>query len=106
MIILAKINVTKIDKSKLFKGEKGTYLDIVLVETPDSKYADDYMVVQSVSKEEREKGVKGAILGNAMIVGQKPAAPAPQSGGRYGPEPTRPAAAPRAQENLDEEVQF
>lgn len=74
-MILAKINVTKIDKAKLFKGEKGTYLDICLIETPNGAYDQDYMVVQSVSKEERAAGVKGAILGNARIIGQKPQAP-------------------------------
>ena len=63
-MITGKIDVTKIDKAKLFKGEKGTYLDIVLIETPDSKYG-DYMIVQGVSKEERLAGKKGEILGNA-----------------------------------------
>lgn len=58
-----KIDVTKIDINKLFKGEKGTYLDIVLIPTPESQYG-DYMIVQSVSKEERRKGIKGAILGS------------------------------------------
>ncbi len=75
-MITAKINVTKIAKERLFKGEKGTYLDLVLVETPDSQYGDDYVIYQSVSKEEREKGVKGAILGNGKIRGGKAAAPA------------------------------
>lgn len=72
-MITAKIDVTKIDKSKLFKGEKGTYLDICLIETPNNAYGDDYMVTQGVSKEDRDKGVKGAILGNAKIRGSKPA---------------------------------
>lgn len=58
-----KIDVTKIDKNRLFKGEKGTYLDIVLIPTPENQYG-DYMIVQSVTKEEKEKGVKGNILGS------------------------------------------
>lgn len=65
-MLTAKLDVTKIDKSKLFKGAKGTYLDLVLIETPNSEYG-DYMICQSVSKEERDKGVKGAVLGNAKI---------------------------------------
>lgn len=69
-MIIAKIDVTKIDKSKLFKGAKGTYLDIAMFETPTSKFG-DYMIVQSVSKEEREAGKKGAIIGNAKIMGGK-----------------------------------
>lgn len=71
MTITAKIDVTKIEKARLFKGAKGTYLDVVLIETPESQYG-DYMIVQSVTKEEREQGIKGPILGNAKIIGQKP----------------------------------
>lgn len=80
-MITIKLNVLAIEKSRLFKGAKGTYLDAVLIETPQSQYG-DYMIVQSVTKEEREQGIKGPILGNAKIVGQKPvqqqaAAPSP-----------------------------
>lgn len=64
-MIIAKLDVSKIDKSKLYKGEKGTYLELVLMETKDDKYGNDFMVVQGVTKEDREAGVKGAILGNA-----------------------------------------
>lgn len=69
-MISLKIDVTKIDKSKLFNGKQGTYLDAILIETPNNQYGDDYMIVQSVSKEEREQGIKGAILGNARKFGQ------------------------------------
>lgn len=75
-MITGKIDVTKITKSRLFKGAKGTYLDIVLIETPNSQYG-DYMIVESVTKEEREAGKKGPILGNAKILGQR--APQQQS---------------------------
>lgn len=77
-MITAKINVLAIDKAKLFKGERGLYLDICLIETPNSSYGDDYMVTQSVSKEDREKGIKGAILGNAKIRGGSQKAPVAQ----------------------------
>lgn len=66
-MIRAKINVTKIDKSKLFKGQKGTYLDIALIETPNNEFG-DYMVVQELSREERLAGKKGPILGNAKKI--------------------------------------
>jgi hypothetical protein len=66
-IMQARIDVSKIDKSKLYNGKKGIYLDIVLIPTPNSKYA-DFMIVQSVSKEDREKGIKGNILGNAADI--------------------------------------
>jgi hypothetical protein len=67
-IIKLKINCSKIVKERLFKGEKGTYLDATLVPVSNSQYGDDYMITQDVSKEEREQGVKGAILGNAKIL--------------------------------------
>ena len=86
--IVVKINTAKIDKSRLFKGEKGTYLDIVLIETPDDQYGNSHMVVQSVTKEERQAGVKGAILGNAKTLGQRPQAPAPAPAAQH----ARPAA--------------
>jgi hypothetical protein len=65
-IIRLQINCSKIEKARLFKGEKGTYLDCTLVPT-NSEYG-DYMIVQDVSKDEREKNIKGAILGNAKIL--------------------------------------
>ena len=61
-----KINVKKIDKAKLFTSEKtgAVYLDCFVIETPNNQYGDSHMVVQSTTKEEREAGVKGEILGN------------------------------------------
>lgn len=69
MPIKIKINVGKIDKTALFKGEKGTYLDVVLWETPDSQYGDDYRVVQDLPRERRDAGEKGEILGNGKNFG-------------------------------------
>ena len=82
-IIRVKINVLAIDKSALFKGSKGTYLDLSLVPTSNSQYGDDYMVTQDIGKERRQAGEKGPILGNAKILethggGQRQAAPPPQ----------------------------
>lgn len=69
-MISGKIDVTKLDKSKFFKGKKGIYADIVLIDTPNGEFG-DYMIVQGVSKEEREAGVRGAVLGNAKVFGGK-----------------------------------
>lgn len=66
-MISLSINVSLINKDRLFQGKKGKYLDCVLIETPNSEYG-DYMVVESISKEEREAGNKGTILGNAKII--------------------------------------
>jgi hypothetical protein len=70
-IIVAKIDVMKIDKAKLFPGKNGAkYLDVVLRENKDGEdqYGNHFMVCQSVSKEEREAGTRGAILGNGRYV--------------------------------------
>lgn len=79
-MIRCKIDCLKIAKEHIFVGQKGKYIDITLIETPNDKFGNDYMVVQDVGKEARLAGTKGAILGNAKIVGQRPAqAPAAQT---------------------------
>jgi hypothetical protein len=72
MNIQVKLDVTKIDKTKLFQGKQGTYLDAVifLKDTPD-QYGNNGMIVQSVSAEERAQGIKGAILGNVKVMQQQ-----------------------------------
>lgn len=74
-MILAKIDVKKILKQHLFVGAKGTYLDLCLKENKDGPdaYGNDGMIVQEVSKEAREAGERGPIIGNYKIKGQKPA---------------------------------
>jgi hypothetical protein len=68
-VIQIKLNLSKADKDRLFKGEKGVYLDAVLFLNDEAdQYGNHGMIVQSVSKEERDAGVKGEILGNAKFV--------------------------------------
>lgn len=64
-----KIDVTKIDKSHLYKGAKGTYLNCALFENRDGpgQYGDTHFITQEISKEARDRGEKGAIIGNATI---------------------------------------
>lgn len=70
------INVSKIQKEKLFKGEKGLYLDcVVLMKDEPDEYGNIGMIVQQVSKEEREAGVKGVILGNVKPMPAKESKP-------------------------------
>ena len=77
-MIKLKIDVTKIDKTRLFKGAKGTYLDLVVYEndTPD-EYGNDFSVKQDCTKEDREAGVKMPYIGNGKNMGQKKQAPPP-----------------------------
>ena len=79
-MISVKINVTKVDKSKLFQGKNGSkWLDILLIESRNDKYGNDYMVVEGVSREDRERGVRGAILGNAKVIGKQAPKPSASS---------------------------
>jgi len=70
--IAVNLDVKKIDKTKLYVGKKGTYLDaVVFLKEEADEYGNHGFIVQSVTKEEREKGVKGEILGNVKILGQE-----------------------------------
>jgi hypothetical protein len=64
--VILKIDVTKIDKSRLYEGKKGIYLDAALLTNKDgqSKYGDDGFIVQSIPAEAREAGERGPIIGN------------------------------------------
>jgi hypothetical protein len=64
-----KIDVMKIDKALLYKGAKGTYLDATVFIDPDNpgQYGDHGMITQDISKEARDAGEKGPILGNVEV---------------------------------------
>lgn len=68
-MIKLTINLAKIDKARI--REKGAYkdYDIMIIATPDGKHG-DYMAVEAISKEERDSGKKGTILGNGKNVGR------------------------------------
>ena len=64
-ILVGKIDVTKIDKNKLFKGAKGTYADVVIfVNEEVDQYGNCASIQQSQSKEDREAGAPKIYLGN------------------------------------------
>jgi len=73
-MIVAKIDVSKIDKEELYKGQKGTYLDIVMYpntddagnECPD-QYGNDGVIKQGLSKASRDAKKKQPILGNYKV---------------------------------------
>ncbi len=67
--INVKIDVTKIDKSRLYKGAKGTYLDLSTYIDTENKdqYDNNGFISQSTTKEERDAGVKTPILGNVKV---------------------------------------
>ena len=67
--IKLKIDVTKIDKSLLYKGEKGTYLNCVVWENRDGPDRFDFThtIKQEISKEQKEAGMKEVIIGNLKM---------------------------------------
>ena len=87
-----KIDVTKIDKARLFAGKKGTYLDATIFIDLDEadQYGNHGMITQNVTKAEKDAGERGAILGNGKIFwrdgdqGQSQARPAAQADDRQG----------------------
>lgn len=90
-----KIDVSKIEEARLFKGAKGTYLDVTAFIDLDEldQYGNSGMITQDVSKAEKEAGTRGPILGNTKVFWSEgrqapqaaPAAAAPTPGGP-GPE--------------------
>lgn len=67
--VRVKLDVTKIEKARLFKGQKGTYLDATVFIDVDQKdqYDNNGMVTQDIPKEEKDAGGQGAILGNVQV---------------------------------------
>jgi hypothetical protein len=78
-ILKGSINVSKIDKAKLIAGAKGSYLNVsIMVKDELDLYGNIGMIVQDTTKEEREQGIKGTILGNMKdLPGKSPVAPNP-----------------------------
>lgn len=89
-----RIDVTKIDKERLYKGEKGTYLDLTtFVDTASQdQYENNGFISQSVDKEEREKGVQTPILGNVKVF--------------YTDGSEQPSTPQAKQEVIDEDIPF
>lgn len=83
-LISASIDVSKISKDKLIKGEKGTYLNITIsINDEVDQYGNQAGIYESQSKEEREAKEKKNYLGNGKIAwssdGGTPAKKAPAS---------------------------
>ena len=76
-----RIDVTKIDKARLYAGAKGTYLDLTTFVDTDQQdqYENNGFISQSVDKEEREAKVQTPILGNVKVFFNDGAQSAPQS---------------------------
>jgi hypothetical protein len=79
--IKAKINLSKVDKTLLFKGEKGTYLDLVIwIKDEPDQYGYDVSIQQETKKDEPK-----IYIGNGKTWKPKEAnsAPLPDKQGTY-----------------------
>ena len=92
-----KIDVTKIDKKRLYEGKKGTYLDLTTFINTDetNEYGDHGFISQSLNKEEREMGLQTPILGNVKVFYTDQDQQAPQQAQQ----------APQ-QDNFDDDIPF
>lgn len=63
--IILKIDCTKLKKEWLFKGQKGTYADLVLYDNEGlDEYGNSHSIKQNPPKEARDRGEKGVYVGN------------------------------------------
>ena len=74
-LISLSIDVDKLDVKRLYKGKKGKYLSATLfLKEEVDQYGNNGFIVESITKEEREAGQKGTIIGNAkfLVIGSAP----------------------------------
>ena len=69
-IIKCRIDVSKINKSKIYNGDKGKWYDFTLIENR-TQYS-DWMITEETTTDERKAGKKGTILGNGKNREPKP----------------------------------
>tara|TARA_B100000497_G_C7273393_1_gene190861 strand:- start:32 stop:310 length:279 start_codon:yes stop_codon:yes gene_type:complete len=68
-ILNVSVNVEKINKAKLIKGKKGTYLSLnIAINDEKDQFENDCSVWENQSKEEREAKTDKNYLGNGKII--------------------------------------
>ena len=99
-IISANIDLTKIEKGKIYEGKKGKYYPITIVLNDEpGQYGDSGYIQTEQTKEERDAKQPKSYLGNVKVVwtnGDNVAA-APRDGG---PAPVQQAAVAQADDDL------
>ena len=67
-----KIDVTKLDKSRFHKGEKGTYCDLTVFIDPDNPdQYDQHGGIQEARKKDEPKDKKMPYVGNCKVFWQE-----------------------------------
>ncbi len=81
MIFNASIDLSKIEKAKIVKGKKGSYLDITgFINDEVDQYGNNVAIIVSQSKEEREVKTPRVYLGNGKTNTINKPAPAEEVG--------------------------
>jgi hypothetical protein len=99
--INASIDVTKLDKSRFFKGDKGTYCNItMLVDLNElDQYGNSGFITEAKKKDE-PKDLRLPILGNTKIVWrEEEQQQAPQQYQQQAPQQQAP-------DNFDDDIPF
>lgn len=103
-IISANIDLTKIEKAKIYEGKKGKYYPITIVLNDElGQYGDSGYIQTEQTKEERDAKSPKSYLGNVKVVwtngqnvdaaardGGGPGAPPQQAMQQSSPEPDLP----------------
>lgn len=63
-MITISIDVTKVDNARLTEKNGAKYLVLVVQDSINDKYGNDFIVRQGCSNEERAQGLKMPIIGN------------------------------------------
>ena len=82
-IISANIDLTKVDKSKIYEGKKGKYYPITIVLNDEvGQFGDSGYIQTEQTKEERDAKTPKSFLGNVKVVWSNGSnvAPAPRDG--------------------------
>ena len=96
----ASIDVSKISKDKLVKGEKGTYLNVTIsINDEEDNYGNVLTITESQTKEEREAKAKKNYLANGKLVWSS-------DGGSTAKSAPAPAPAPTAKVEEGEDLPF
>ena len=68
-IISANIDLTKVDKSKIYEGKKGKYYPITIVLNDElGQFGDSGYIQTEQTKEERDAKAPKSFLGNVKVV--------------------------------------
>lgn len=108
--IALKIDVTKIDKTRLVKGKKGTYLDLTTFIDVDNidQYDNNGFISHSRTKQEKENKANTPIVGNVKVFWNDANQQAPQQNPRIANHmPDKPFSRDEITEDfIDDDIPF